>query len=128
MQRIIITRRQGTHRCKTRHRHRRDRAFRTAAYHRVGIATLDNTKTVTDRVGSSRACGRGGGVGAPSSMTDRHVAGGEIYDSGDNKERRDAIWTGIEELLMLPFYGPKIADAGTDIRPDHIGVRLVNNQ
>src|SRR5215203_693512 len=87
--RIIVPSRKGTHRSKARHRHRRYRAFRTTADHRVGIAALDQTKTVADSVCSCRASGRRGRVRTLGTVANGNIAGGEIRDRGNYKEWRD---------------------------------------
>src|SRR5687767_6972556 len=111
VERIVIIGRERAHRRKTRHAHRRDRRLRAAADHHVGIATFNDLETVANRV---CACGAGCcscGVWSLGAETNRHLAGGEIYNCGDNKEGRNAIWSIVEQFRVLALDGPEISDA-----------------
>src|SRR6185369_6204739 len=74
--RIVVVRRQRSHRREARHAHRRDSRLSATADHYVGIAALNNPEAVADCV---RPCGAGGGgrgVWSFSAETDRDLACG----------------------------------------------------
>src|SRR5690348_4860233 len=125
---IIITGRQCTHRGKTSDRHRRYSTLSTPADHCVSISAFDQSKAVSDRMSTGRAGGGSSRVRPTGAVTDGDVAGSEIHDRRNDKEWRYAVWTGIQKLFVLTLDGPEIADAGTYIGPDHVGVGLVDNE
>src|SRR5258705_8743864 len=53
MRRVVVARRESSHRSKSRHAHRRNCRFRTAANHQVGITALNDLEAIADRM---RAC------------------------------------------------------------------------
>src|SRR5204863_9634937 len=89
------------------HAHRRDCRLRAAGDHHVGIATFNDLETVANGVGARGTGGGGGGVWSLRAETNGNLSGGEIHDRGNDKKRRHAVWSIVEQFRVLALDGPE---------------------
>src|SRR6186713_2412791 len=82
---------ESAHGSESGHAHRSDGRLGAATNHHVGIATLDDFEAVADRVRAGGTRGGSGRVWTFRTVANRHLAGGEIDDCGNDEERRNPI-------------------------------------
>src|SRR5436309_2113531 len=117
---LVVARGERAQRAEAADPHRRNRGFRSAGDHHVGVTAPDDLEGVADGVRRGGARGARGGVGALRAVADGDLPGGEVDDRRRDEKRRDLARPTLEQRLVLAFDGGEPADAGRD---EHAGAR-----
>ena len=122
LRRVVEAGRQRAAGNEARHADARDRRFRAARHHHVGVAERDQPRGVADGMRPGRAGGHHRMVRPLQPMRDRHIAGGEIDQPAGNEERRHPARPALLQHDGGFRDSGEAADAGAD---HHAGVDLV---
>jgi hypothetical protein len=119
--RLVVARRERTHRGKSTDAHRRNRRFRSAGNHHFRIAAADDFVRFADGMSRRRACRARRKVRAARVESNRDLARRQVDDGRGNEERGDAPRAALQQLLVLGFNRLEPANAGRNEDADVIG-------
>ena len=126
--RLVIACRQRFHRAKASYRCRRNAGFHAASHHYVGIAALNDFKSVAYGI---RACSASRNYAARRSAqakSDRGLASRHIGDHHRYKERADTAGSFIKQGFILIVQRINAANTGADYRTNALQVFFLQVQ
>ena len=120
-QRFVIARGECAHRRKPADAHRRHCRLSPAANHRDGLAPLNHSERIPNRVGAGGTSSRRRRVRSLRPALDRHVARCQIDDGGGNEKGRNAPRTVFQQRLVFALDYFETADSAADVYTNLFG-------